>query len=824
MTHPPRSRPRTVLYIAEAAAAARDGAAALEAVDSGPDRTVQPLSTSATDQLRSWAPEADCVVFAETPTTAAGASLLEIVDACGRTPLVLFCERSYAPTAARSTDGIAGYVRRGTDDAVAHLADEIEWVCHGAAVDGDETSREEAIAETGRAADVQPNDPAETTADETANTTADETTTTNADETADTRTAEEPLALEPVRPGDVLGSAAIAESNDSAETDERAAVVSSLESSTELAAWRDHESGRERCYELLVEFVADACGTDYCWLSTVHFGECTTRAATDAVPDDTLESMPLEGPVGDAFRTGEPLRIEDTEDAAIEPPFEDAASLCVAPVADVGIVQIADTEPSAFDETTGELLAACCRYAAAILERAETRTRLRAERDRFADGRDRLAAERDRIGDERDRLAADRDRLNTAFTSLPVPALRYELVDDRAVVRAVTGRFTDTFDVDRSAVVDSAIGGADDGNSGSSSSSSTDGADGDNGIGADEVGTDGDGDIDDTDRETTVPPGLEDRALTLADAVRSTEQRQFVSRRETADGIRTFRLTVAPCSTVPDCEPTDDTVASDEPTEGVVVYTDVTDANRMERELAAVEHRLETIAQLVDEDVRTPLNVARGYLELAAETGDREHFDEIDDAQEQLLALVEQLLTIARRDDVLVDTEPVALHDVARRAWVVVETGGARLVTEEDLVLKADKSRIQELFEHLFRAIVHGEETTEHDGSGPKWRADEGTIDDEAITRITDEQTVVSVGTADDGFYVTGRWDGANRAVAGVKSGADLGRLATCDGAGFGLDPIERIADAHGWDIGIAEDDDRIAFAFRGVECDADGS
>ncbi|WP_440766507.1 histidine kinase dimerization/phospho-acceptor domain-containing protein [Natronorubrum sp. DTA7] len=774
MTHPPRSGPHTVLYVAEAAAAARDGAAALEAVDSGPDRTVRALSADAVDELRSWAPEADCIVFAETPTTAAGASLLEVVDVCGRTPLVLFCEPSYAPAAARSTDGIAGYVRRGTDDAMDHLADEIEWVCRGAAVD-DETNADE---------------PAET----------------NTDETADARTAEEPFALEPVRPSDVLGSAAIAESDDSAETNARTAVVSSLESATELAAWRNHDSGRERYYELLVEFVADACGTDYCWLSTVHFSEFITRAATDAVPDGALESTPLEGPVGDAFRTGEPLRIDDVQDAALEPPFEDATSLCVAPVADIGVIQIADTEPNPFDETAGEILAACCGYATAILERAETRTRLRAERDRLRLERTKLESERDRIGDEHDRLVDecdrigdDRDRLDAAFVSLPVPALRYELVDNRAVVRAVTDRFTDTFDIDRTAIVDSAIGSTDDG-------SSTD------------------ADIEGADRWTTVPPGLEDRGPTLSDAVRSTEQRQFVSRRETADGIRTFRLTVTPCSTVADSEPADDTVAGDDHTEGIVVYTDVTDANRMERELAAVEHRLETIARLVDEDVRTPLNVARGYLELAAETGDREHFDEIDDAQEQLLALVEQLLTIARRDDVLVDTEPVALHDVARRAWVVVETGDAELVTEENLVLEADKNRVQELLEHLFRAIVRGEETSEHDGTGPEWSADTETVDDEAVTRITDEQTVVSVGTADDGFYVTGRWDGANRTVAGVKSGADLGRLATRDGTGFGLDSVERIADAHGWDIGIAEDDDRIAFAFRGVECDADGS
>ncbi|WP_436346323.1 histidine kinase dimerization/phospho-acceptor domain-containing protein [Natronorubrum sp. FCH18a] len=817
MTHPPGSRPRTVLYVAKAAATARSGAAALEGVDSGPDRTVQALSADALDKLRSWAPEADCVVFAETPTTAAGASLLEVVDACGETPLVLFCEPAYAPTAARSTDGIAGYVRRDTDDAVAHLVDEIEWVCHGAAIDEAETAEDETAedetTEEGTTVD------AGSAADRCA-----------ADEAVDTNADEEPLAVAPVRPTDLAESADAARSSDSARSDDRSTAVSSLESLTELAAWREHESGRERGYELLVEFVADVCETDYCWLSTVHFGEFTPRAGTAAVPDGALEPIPLEGPIGDAFRAGESLRIDDVDDAALEPPFEDAVSLSVAPVGDVGVVQLAATEPNAFDETTDEILEACCRYGAAILERTETTSRLRTERDRarrertrLEAERDRLESERDRATDERDRLTAERDRLETAFASLPIPALRYELVDGRVVVRDVTEQLTITFDIDRTAVVDSGIDGA--------------------------GGT-----------ETTVPPGLEDRAPTLSDAVRSTERRQFVSRRETGDGIREFLLTVVPCSLEDDGETTESGAESaesgaesaesgaesagsgaesaesgaesaesgtdDGPAEGAVVYTDVTDANQLERELAAVEHRLETIAQLVDDDVRTPLNVARGYLELVEETGDREHFQEVDDAQERLLELVDQLAAIARGNgtDALVDTEPVALHDVARRAWVVVDTGDARLVTEENLVLEADKSRVQELFEHLFQAVVHGEETTGHDGTGPDGDADERRTADEETGRSTADSTVVSVGTADDGFYVTGRWNGAGE-TGGVASGADLGRLAACDGAGLGLGPVERIADAHGWDIGIAEDEDRIAFAFRGVDsADVDGT
>jgi len=43
--------------------------------------------------------------------------------------------------------------------------------------------------------------------------------------------------------------------------------------------------------------------------------------------------------------------------------------------------------------------------------------------------------------------------------------------------------------------------------------------------------------------------------------------------------------------------------------------------------------------------------------------------------------------------------EPVAVHDVARRAWVAIDTGDARLVTRaaNNRVLEADKARLREL-------------------------------------------------------------------------------------------------------------------------------
>ncbi|MBZ6495669.1 GAF domain-containing protein [Natrinema longum] len=709
MTHPPATtRPRTILYVAATEAAASDGATALETVETGPERSIRPATT--VERVRNWAPAVDCVVFAETPTTAAGSNLLEVVEACGSTPLVLFSDPSYAPPAARSTDGIDGYVRRDTDDAVVHLADEIEWVCRG----DDESS---GSTDDGEATNDQP-------------------------------------------------------------------VDRLLESVPEAAACDD----RDRLFDLLVETASDVLDRDYCWLSTVHFGDFTPRATASGLSADDLEPVAREGPLEEALRTGEPIRIDDlAADDRLAVPLEGVTSLCCLPVGDAGVLQVAAENAGAFDERDCDRLAAWCRFVAAILERIDAeashstereqlrreRDQLRTERDRLADERDELALERDRIATENERLAAQNDRFQALFANVPEPAVRYEIDDGKPIVRDVNDTFVDVFGTAPETIVDEPVD------------------------------------------EAIVPPGLESRRTTLLESLRAGECRQLVSRRETVDGVREFLLTLVPAEAGASGRNADggNSDGEDNPA-GLIVYSDVTDANRHERELAAAHHRLETIADLVDEDVRSPLNVARGYLELAAETGDEEHFRAVEDAQEQLRELVDQLVAIARQDDVIVETEPVAIHDVARRAWVAVETGDARLVTQTttDRVLEADKARLRELFEHVLGTVVDSAGT-----AAPE--ADDGAQDGEG--ERTDPATqVVTVGATDDGFYVARHNPDADRRVVdeGLETDPVPGRLAAGDGTGFELGTVERIADAHGWNVGVAEDDDRIAFAFRGVE------
>ncbi|PGF15977.1 diguanylate cyclase [Natrinema sp. CBA1119] len=727
-TPPANTRPRTVLYVAASETAASDGAVALERLESGPKRSVRAVTE--VDRIRTWAPESDCVVFAETPTTAAGSNLLEVVEACDSAPVILFSEASYAPAAARSTDGIDGYVRRDTDDAVSHLADEIEWVCGGVGSTGNASGRE-------IDAESDPDPDAEAESDTDAETEVE------FDTETDSETDVIAMAGVPAPPS-------------------RRPADAFLESIPELVACRD----RDRLFELLVEIAADALEYEYCWLSTVRFGDLVPRTTAPGLSAKALESLSRAGPLGDVLRTGEPLRIDDLPtDDRLPTPLEGVESMYCVPVGDVGIVHVAADAPAAFDECDRDALTTWGRIATSVLERLDAdatdttaRERLRRERDRLRTERDRLAAERDRLAAERDELAAERDRYRTVFANVPDPAVRYEIVDGEPVVRTVNDTFADVFGTDPESIVGDPVD------------------------------------------ESIVPPGLERRRATLLESLRAGERRQLGSRRETVDGVREFLLTLVPLAVNADGDRHGDGDAApegnegaDHNSEGLIVYSDVTEHSRRERELAAAEARLETIAALIHDDVRTPLNVARGYLEIAEETGDREHFAAVDDAQERLRESVDRLVTIAGRDDVLVETEPVAVHDVARRAWVAVDTGDARLVTRaaNNRVLEADKARLRELLESLLMAVV-----------------------DEA----NENEPVVTVRATDDGFAVARRDPATAETDTDLEADPVSDRVAAADGTGFGLGTVERIADAHGWDVGVAEANGRLTVSFRGIE------
>jgi len=214
-----------------------------------------------------------------------------------------------------------------------------------------------------------------------------------------------------------------------------------------------------------------------------------------------------------------------------------------------------------------------------------------------------------------------------------------------------------------------------------------------------------------------------------------------------------------------------------------------------ERELEQQNERLGEFASVVSHDLRNPLNVAGGRLELAREECDSPHLDVIARQHERMGQLIDDLLALAREGRAEVEFEPVALDELGRACWGSVATDRASLAVATDAVVRADPDRLRQLLENLFRNAV------DHGGDG----------------------VTVTVGLLEDrsGFYVAD--DGPGVPEEERERVFDHGYSTSDGGTGFGLSIVSRIADAHRWDVAVtASDAGGARFEVTGVDVDTD--
>jgi PAS domain S-box-containing protein len=375
-----------------------------------------------------------------------------------------------------------------------------------------------------------------------------------------------------------------------------------------------------------------------------------------------------------------------------------------------------------------------------------------------------------------DTLETERDRLAALFENIPDPTVRVEFDDDEPVVGAANPAFESTFGHDESTVVGRSLD------------------------------------------EVIVPPDDRAEARVYNDRIRAGESLHAEVRRETADGVRDFILHVVPRS-------------RESATMGYAIYTDITERRERERELARQNERLEEFASVVSHDLRNPLNVAEGQLELARETGDPGSFDAVERAHDRMESRIEGLLDLARHGRTVGETGPVALDEASRAAWESVGTSAARLELEEGLpTVEADRERLGQLFENLFsNAVAHGTEgssaPTDEVGGDPE-AADRRAAADGRADEVTDGGTggvgresplTVTVGPRGDGFYVAD--DGVGLPSGEYERAFDPGYSTDEGGTGFGLAIVRSIAEAHGWSVAATEGSEGGArFEFADVE------
>ncbi|MFB6080383.1 MAG: PAS domain-containing sensor histidine kinase [Haloferacaceae archaeon] len=264
------------------------------------------------------------------------------------------------------------------------------------------------------------------------------------------------------------------------------------------------------------------------------------------------------------------------------------------------------------------------------------------------------------------------------------------------------------------------------------------------------------------------------------------------------------------------------TLPGEEFTGTVGIIRDVSDRKERERELERQNDRLEEFASLVSHDLRNPLNVAEGRLELARKECSSDHLDALGDAHERMERLIEDLLTLARSGESVTDVTAVDLAAAVEDSWQGVKTDSATLVSDTTCTIHADGSRLRRLLDNLVRnAVEHGstggrtgsDDPVEHGATSGQSRAADAPGDGS-------EKLTVTVGDLDDGsgFYVED--DGPGIPAPERDRVFETGYSTERNGTGFGLGIVREIVDAHGWEIRLTEGSAGGArFEITGVEC-----
>lgn len=220
-------------------------------------------------------------------------------------------------------------------------------------------------------------------------------------------------------------------------------------------------------------------------------------------------------------------------------------------------------------------------------------------------------------------------------------------------------------------------------------------------------------------------------------------------------------------------------------------YTDITQRKHREHQLQEQNDRLDEFASIVSHDLRNPLNVAEGNLELAREDCESEYLDNVARAHDRMQGLIDDLLTLAREGDEIGEIEAIAFDTLVEDCWTNLATKDATIDIDIDRTVRADRSRLQQLLENLLRnAIDHG-----------------------------GEDVTVTIGSLDDGFYVED--DGPGIPPEHREQVFETGFSTATDGTGFGLSIVQQVVDAHGWGIHVTGGlDGGARFKITGVEFD----
>lgn len=200
---------------------------------------------------------------------------------------------------------------------------------------------------------------------------------------------------------------------------------------------------------------------------------------------------------------------------------------------------------------------------------------------------------------------------------------------------------------------------------------------------------------------------------------------------------------------------------------------EITDIKINERQLEDQRQRLEKFSSIVSHDLRNPLNVASGYLELARETGSEEDFDKAMDAIQRMDQIIGELLTLSGKPEHF-EKEDLSLEEVFKEAYSFVDCNPDYSL-EGNIEFEGSRSGVVRMFQNLI------ENSVEHNR----------------------KDIEIEVGVLENGFYYTD----SGQLSGNVDDILEYGYSESEDGSGIGLSVIQRVTEINNWKLNINETD-----------------
>jgi signal transduction histidine kinase len=200
---------------------------------------------------------------------------------------------------------------------------------------------------------------------------------------------------------------------------------------------------------------------------------------------------------------------------------------------------------------------------------------------------------------------------------------------------------------------------------------------------------------------------------------------------------------------------------------------------RQKRELERKSERLEEFASILSHDLRSPLSVASGWLDLLEADATDEQLTAIGNVEralDRMETLIDDLLVVSREGWTVENPRTIDGQRLVADAWAGVATDDATLDCEWSGTVRGDPDLLVQAFENLFRNAV--------DHAGPSVTVRVSPLEDAEGIYVADDGPGIPEDERDDVFEMGVSNDG---------------------GTGLGLAIVERVVSAHGWSVSAGE-------------------